>query len=69
MELIKLTSVIRVGSSLAVIIPVGVCRELNYQRGDQIAFCVYGNDVIAMWKLSDDDIRSLRPPLIDIEQR
>ena len=54
----------RVGSSLAIVIPVNILRALKIERGDQMTFGVYADDVICIRKISAEQLRELRPPQI-----
>jgi len=64
MQNLQITKVMRVGSSLAIVIPVNILRALKIERGDQMTFGVYADDVICIRKISAEQLRELRPPQI-----
>ena len=51
----------RVGTSLAVVIPVNILRALKIERGDQMAFGVYVEDVICIRKNSARGFIKIKP--------
>lgn len=51
----------RVGTSLAVVIPVNILRALKIERGDQMAFGVYVEDVICIRKIQQEDLLKIKP--------
>ena len=55
-----MTKIVRVGSSLGVIVPVNILRGMNWQRGDVLVFSPMDNDVLALKRLSDKEVRELR---------
>lgn len=57
----------KVGTSLGVVIPASVCRELGFQRGDQMVIGVYGEGVMALRKLKEEEISALKPPIISYD--
>lgn len=61
MENIILTKVTRTGNSLTIVIPKNVCTALNIQRGDQMSFGVYSDDVICIKKLTQRELQNLKP--------
>ena len=61
MEQLRITKVIRVGNSLAVVIPKNILGALNMERGDQVSFGVYSDDVICIRKISQCDLLNLKP--------
>lgn len=62
MQNLRITKVIKVGNSHAVVIPRDILVALNIQRGDQVSFGVYSDDVICIRKISQRDLLNLRPP-------
>lgn len=61
MENLIITKVMRVGTSLAVVIPVNILRALKIERGDQMAFGVYVEDVICIRKIQQEDLLKIKP--------
>lgn len=61
MENLIITKVIKTGTSLCVVIPVKILRALKIERGDQVAFGVYADDVICMRKIQPEDILKMKP--------
>lgn len=61
MENLQITRVMRVGSSLAIVIPVNILRALKIERGDQMTFGVYADDVICIRKIQQEDLQKLKP--------
>lgn len=64
MEILKITSVIKVGGSVAVIIPADIARQMEIQKGDQLICVVYVSGTIGLKKLSDAEKLQLKPPHI-----
>lgn len=64
METVRVQRVIRVGTSLAVVLPADICRSLKIEKGDSISFGVFESDTVVVRKLSANDLRSLRPEII-----
>ena len=56
--------VIKNGTSLAVVIPVNILRELKIDRGDTIAFAIAEGDIIMMRKISEAEKFNLKPKQI-----
>lgn len=61
MNYIRTTKVTRVGTSLAIVIPVDILRALKIQRGDQLVFGVYDDDTLIIKKLPDRELRNFNP--------
>lgn len=61
MEQITIQRVLKVGNSLAVILPVHVHRALGMKRGDNISFAVWQENEVVIRKLTDDDLQKLKP--------
>lgn len=51
----------RVGSSLAIVIPVNILRALKIERGDQMTFGIYADDVICIRKIQQAELLKLKP--------
>ena len=61
MNYIRTTKVTRVGTSLAIVIPVEILRALKIQRGDQLVFGVYDDDTLIIKKIPDRELRNFKP--------
>ena len=61
MEQIQITKVNKIGNSLGIIIPKNILTALDIQRGDQVSFGVYADDVICLRKISNADLLKLKP--------
>lgn len=66
MENIKVGKVIKVGSSLAVVVPAELSRALNIKRGDQIVYAVFSENQFCVRRLTDEDLRAMKPQDIQI---
>ncbi len=62
----QITKLVRVGTSLAVVIPVNILRDLKLERGDQIVFAIAESDVLCMRKITDAEKLQIKPPVIKI---
>ena len=60
METIKLTRVIKTGTSLCVVIPKNILHALNIQRGDNVVLRAVSEDTIILHKISDEEILKLK---------
>lgn len=58
---VRLQRVIKVGTSLAVVLPIDACRALNIKRGDPVSFGIFEENTIVIRRLTDADIKVLRP--------
>ena len=64
---VQITKIVRVGTSLGVIVPINILRDLRIMRGDQVAFSVAAGDVICLRKITDAEKLEIKPlPIIDI---
>lgn len=61
MEILKAGQIIKVGNSLALIIPVDICRALKIERGDRFVFGIYGEDSLAARRITQQDLINLKP--------
>ena len=61
MSNIIITKVVKTGNSLTVVIPKNIC----IQRGDQVSFGVYSDDVICIRKITQRDLLNLKPKNIN----
>lgn len=59
--------VIKVGTSLAVVLPVQLVRGLEIQRGDVVALSATQADQIVIKLFADYEIQRLRIPLPEVE--
>jgi antitoxin component of MazEF toxin-antitoxin module len=61
MENVNLSKVIKVGDSLAVVIPVAILRGLKINRGDRVVFGVYDDNTFAVRRVPPQELRDLKP--------
>ena len=61
MEQIRITKVIRTGTSLCVVIPKEILQALKIQRGDQVAFGIYDFNSLIIRKITSEEITKLNP--------
>lgn len=64
MERVRITKIIKSGTSLAVVIPKSILNALNLERGDQIIFGIIDDKTIALRKISAEELKAIRPPEI-----
>lgn len=64
MEQIKITRVIRNGTSLSVTIPKEILQALKIERGDQVAVSILNEKSIIISKISREQIRGINLPEI-----
>lgn len=62
------SKVTKTGNSLTVVIPRNICNALSIQRGDQVSFGVYSDDVICIRKISQRDLLTLKPTQPDYDK-
>ena len=60
MEILKVSKIMRVGSSLSIVIPVNILSALNWKRGDFVFFQMLPSGSMVVTKLSDSDIIKLK---------
>lgn len=60
------TKLIRVGNSLAVVIPIHILRELLIFRGDTLVVGVSQNNIICLRKMTDEEILQVKPDVMSI---
>lgn len=60
MEQIRITKVIRTGTSLCVVIPKEILQALKIERGDQVCFGIYDNNSLVIRKISSDEVQGIR---------
>ena len=63
-ETVVLRKITKVGDSSGVVLPAEIMRALNLFRGDHLVFRVLENDVIAMRKITDAEMKILKPDVI-----
>ena len=61
MENIKVGKVIKVGSSLAVVVPAQLARAMNLERGDQIVYAIFSANQFVVRRLTDEELRAMKP--------
>jgi antitoxin component of MazEF toxin-antitoxin module len=64
---LQTTKIVRVGTSLAVVIPINILRDLGIERGDHVAFAVAEGDVICMRKITDAEKLEIKPQIIKLK--
>jgi len=57
----KLSRVTRLGTGLAVVIPVAVLRSLSIKRGDYVVFGVYDENTVVFRKVSSVELDKMKP--------
>lgn len=62
MEQIRITKVIRTGTSLCVVIPKEILHALNLQRGDQVCFGILDGNSLVVRKISHEEFQRLNSP-------
>lgn len=65
MQNIEFTRLIRIGDSKGVVIPIEILRDLQWERGDYIVFAVGKSDVLCARKMSDSEIKNIKPDVIN----
>ncbi len=63
-ETLVLRKITKVGTSLGVVLPAEILRGLNLFRGDHLIFRVLENDVIAIRKITNEEMKILKPDVI-----
>lgn len=66
MENIQTARVVKVGTSLALILPVAICRSMQLGRGDRFVFGIYDDNIFYARRLTTDDLRNIKPPNLSI---
>lgn len=62
MEQIRITKIIRTGTSLCVVIPKEILQALKIERGDQVAFGIYDFNSIIIRKITGEEFKKLNLP-------
>ena len=57
MQYIRVSKIIKNGTSLAVVIPKEILVALKMQRGDQIAFGIYNENTLTITKINPQDLK------------
>ena len=60
MEQIRITKVIRTGTSLCVVIPKEILQALKIQRGDQVCFGIYDNNSLVIRKILSEEVQGIK---------
>jgi bifunctional DNA-binding transcriptional regulator/antitoxin component of YhaV-PrlF toxin-antitoxin module len=58
---VKIGKVTRLGTGLAIVIPVEILRGLNIKRGDMVAFAVYDKDIFYVRHIPQKEMAALKP--------
>lgn len=58
--------IVRVGSSLGIIIPKFLLKQQNVDRGDTVVFGIYGERQFFFRVLTDKEIQAIIPPQVKI---
>lgn len=61
MENPNIGKIIKVGTSHAIVIPVSILRALKINRGDRVVFAVYDENIFAVRRLTQEELRGLKP--------
>lgn len=61
MEIVHISKVLKVGNSLAIVIPSYVRLGMGIERGDYMIFAVYSNDILTARKMSPDELKQMKP--------
>lgn len=56
MKYIRVSKIIKNGTSLAVVIPKEILVALKMERGDQIAFGIYNETTLTITKINPQDL-------------
>lgn len=64
MEKIRITTINRSGSSLAVVIPKEILQAVHIKRGDQVVVCAHSEGTIVLRKITNEEILKLKIPNI-----
>lgn len=59
MEQIRITKVIRTGTSLCVVIPKEILHALKIERGDQVCFGILDDNSLVIRKITNEDFQKL----------
>jgi antitoxin component of MazEF toxin-antitoxin module len=57
MEYLKTSKIIKNGTSLAVVIPKPMLQALHLDRGDQVMFAIIGEGILAIKKVTAEDLQ------------
>ena len=63
METLHTTKIIKTGTSLGIVLPVAILNGLALLRGDRLVIAIGNNNTIILRKLSDKEIRDLKPDI------
>lgn len=60
MEKLIITSIIKTGNSLCVVLPKNILHALKLERGDQVVFGIYDENSLVIRKLSNADLLKIK---------
>lgn len=63
----KIVKVIKVGNSLAVVIPKEIASGLKIKRGDQVIFGVFNENEFCVRRITQKQLQDLKPNDISYE--
>lgn len=61
MERIYLTKIVKIGTSLGVVLPKEILAACMWDRGDYISFGVIAGPTLVARQLSDQEVKRLKP--------
>ena len=65
MENIKVGKVLKVGTSLAVVIPAELARALHIERGDQVVYGAFTDNQFTVRRLTTEELQAMKPHAIE----
>lgn len=60
MEELRTTKIIRMGTSLGLIVPAPIVKGMGWKRGDRVVFTFSDNDYLLVKRPSDIELRQLK---------
>mgnify|MGYP001574047238 CR=1 FL=1 len=66
MENLYITKVVRVGSSIGIITPKGLMKQLGIERGDHVVLGLFATGQFSVRRLTERELNDLRPGIINI---
>lgn len=63
MQTVFITKIIKVGSSQGIVIPIPILHGMKWNRGDFVVFGFGGNDQILLRRLTDKELRDMKPDI------
>lgn len=61
METFYTTKIVKIGSSLGLVIPRQIIAAMMLERGDQVIFSVISGPTLVVKQLSEQEIRKIKP--------